>query len=241
MKTARETPGAIWKGAPLSPALLESQWSTELRHRDGDLDLAAIAFAEADWLALEWNAREALHLNGKGKPWPAPFRALLISQDSVNIHLLRSLQKVLEAWQQWIHLPRVRTMNTLPPPAECRFLLRQAWARLETAEAKYDSLLVRRRLLHQFSLRQWRILQQLAAILHDLGPLVPGADTSGPGDPGTPAHIDWHARELRRLLGQPDYRPDLLRRIRAPRLEINRLLAAACLYQAAFLRTLLQS
>ncbi|HKJ91030.1 MAG TPA: hypothetical protein VJ960_07850, partial [Oceanipulchritudo sp.] len=89
-------------------------------------------------------------------------------------------------------------------------------------------------------LRQWRLLQQLAAILHDLGPLVTGSPGADTGDPGTPAHIDWHARELRRLLGQPDYRPDLLRRIRAPRLGINRLLATACLYQAAFLRTLLQ-
>jgi hypothetical protein len=238
-------PGHIRQGLDLTPSVLEAQWKMELRHRNHNVDLSALAFSKSDWVDLEWNAKEALFVNGKWSRYPGHIRKFFIDQDAVNIHLIRTYQKLLGAWQQWTHLPYVRSIASLPSPSECTFLLGQAWARLDRAHEKYYSLTEGKHLLREFSLRQWRLFQHLSALLADLDPLVRGtADylkrhgNNRDSSVSLEKDILWHTRELQVLLGRLDSRPGLKARIRAPRLEINRLLAQSCLLQADFLRTL---
>lgn len=245
MSTEAFQPGQIWPGGRLDADALMAQWTIEFRHRTTPFDLSGIAFTEADWQALEWNAREALHLNAHREGQPLWWRHITLPQDAVNLHLIRAYDRVLAAWQQFIHLPHIRVINALPPPAECAFRMTQARGRLEAAQRRYESLVADTKALQQFSLRQFRIYQQLAALLADLEPLVEvlaaHAATAGGKPSVTKVSTDllWHGREVLRLAGRTGNRPSQKERFLAPRLRINQLMGGAALQQAAFLKGLM--
>lgn len=247
MKGPAFQPGTIWPGEPLTAATLERQWQQEFFQASQSLDLNELAFAPTDWADLEWNGRESLHLNARYPRLPMVLRALVVDQDRVNLHLIRSLQKVLAAWQQWLHLPATRSLTQLPSRSECLFLVHQAAGRLEQAEARLDSLSTGKQLFHQFSLRQWRLWQQVASLFNDLTPFITATRALVKGTPGreaTPSLAEdvlWHTRECLLLLGPMDGRPALWERLRAPRFEVNRMLAALCLLHGSFLQTLIHS
>ena len=238
-------PGQIWPGSPLSPDTLEGQWGIEFRHHSSKADLVSVAFSDSGWEDLEWNAREALHINSGKARMPHLLRHLFLPQETINTHLLRSLQMLLSAWQQWMQLPHVRVINSLPPPSESWLFLNQAAGRLETAKSKQDSLLSSKQSLQHFSLRQWRFYQQLSAYFNDLEPLVNGSSSYAlllqpeKKDQLFLDDIMWHDKELLLTLKRPQYRPGQWERLKAPRLRINKWLGTNCLYHAHLLKTLM--
>jgi len=238
-------PGKIWPGTELSSLVLMEQWAVEFRHQGNKAEQAHIVFTDSGWEDLEWNAREALHLNTGLARAPTLWRHLFLPQEGINTHLLRSLHMILNAWQQWIQLPHVRVINGLPGATECRMLLKQARGRLESAQSKQDSLVSRKQAFQQFSLRQWRFYQQVCAFFNDLDLLVSGsADFAYGQEPSSgidsmARDILWHSKELLLLLQRPEFKPSQLVRLRAPRLKINKLTGANCLYHAGLLKSLM--
>ena len=237
------TPGQIWHGLPLSLELLERQWGLELRHRAAEPQAHAADFTAADWADLEWNAREVLRLAARWPRAPRWWRDCFLPQAAVNHHLLYALQKLLGAWQQPMLAPRLRNTPALPPLRDRLLLLGQARGRLQAAMAKAESLRARGKALQQFSLRQWRLFQQVALLYGDLLPLAEGAAAELARTGCTAAgqmreDIAWHSRTLLARTGQPDHKPGLVARVRGPRIEMNRLAGAACLYHHGLLRLL---
>jgi hypothetical protein len=228
----------------LSPDTLERQWEIEFRHHASKADLVSVAFSDSGWEDLEWNAREALHLNNGKTRMPYLLRHIFLSQEKINTHLLRSLQMLLSAWQQWMQLPHVRVINSLPSPSDGYRFVDQAFGRLETAKEKQDSLLSGKQSLQHFSLRQWRYYQQLSAFFNDLEPLVKGASSYAvliqpdKKDQFFLEDILWHDKELHLTLKHPEYRPGQWERLKAPRLRVNKWLGTNCLYHANLLKFL---
>lgn len=240
-------PGQVWAGISPTAALLETQWNLELRHHLFSFDLPKLAFTNDDWEALDWNAREALHLNGKFSAIPVWLRTFFLPQNRINIHLIRALVKLLGAWQQWSLMPYVRTLNTLPSLAETNFSLNQAMSRLEIAEEKHNSLASKKQLFQQISIRQWRYYQQVASLFNDIDPLVTGASVFLKGNSLQLESVQrlqndlvWHGKELRRRMNVFGDRPDLFARIQLPGFEINRLIGTNCLIHSGFLRELMK-
>ncbi len=235
-------PGQIWHGLPLSAELLERQWALELQYRATEPQALAGAFTAADWADLEWNARAVLRLNARWPRAPRWVRHCLLPQAPINHHLLYALQKLVGAWQQSLQSPPLKNAPALPPPQDRLLLLGQAHGRLQAALAKAHSLGARRKVLQQFSLRQWRLFQQVALLYGDLLPLAEGAAAEaarrGAATGRLPEDIRWHTKALLASSGQPDLTPGLVDRVRGPRLETNRLAGAACLYHHQLLRLL---
>ena len=238
-------PGQVWPGTELTPSVFQAQWQIEFTQIDNLPGLAEIVFTDASWEELDWNAREALHLNNRWPKAPGIWRHLFVPQDPVNMHLMRSLQMLLLAWQHWLQLPFVGSISTLPAVAERYSILGRANGRFEQAQVKIASLQSRRKLLQQFSLRQWRLYQHVSALYNDLEPLVEGSANYGlfhdreNSIQKIAADIRWHAKELHLLVKRPEYRPSQKLRLWANRLRINQLSSATCLYHSTLLQELL--
>ena len=238
-------PGQIWSGTELTHSVLEKQWMEELSLVENRAVIVVSAFTEETWADLEWNAREALHLNGLWPSAPRFWRHLFLKQDPVNTHLMRSLQILLSAWQAWTQLPWVRNMDIEMAPGELSSIIVQAGGFLDAASVKGDSLLSRKNAFRQFSIRQYRLYQQISAFFRSLEAVVARCSLYlGKFHPSQKAEvrdedIQWHTKELFRLVGPPDYRPSQWKRLVAPRLHINQLIGANCLYHSSLLRILM--
>ena len=240
-------PGQAWEARPLSADFLIQQWEAVMHHQSARPALTKLAFTNADWEDWEWNAKEALFLNEKLQSLPTFLRRWVLPQDPINFHLLHASQKLVMSWRQWAELPGIKNSNLLRDRVNVSFLLLSAMGRIDHARTKYDSLIASGKMLQNISLRQHRFYQQLTALYLDLNPIVSLArenaiSTEGESSPLASLEKDilWHAKELLRLVGQPDYRPDLVARARVPGVEINRLLGTVCLFHAQFLKSLIR-
>ncbi len=240
-------PGQVWKAKALTADYLVQQWEATLHHHSANPDLISLSFSRQEWDDWEWNAQEALYLNRNLNKAPALFRHWFLPQQHINFHLLHSFEKMVLLWRQWAELPQVRSSDLLAEQANVRFLLQSANGRIDQAMTKYESLAAKGKILQNVSLRQHRFFQQLTALLQDMVPVVLLARRHGEAIAtddgkleGLERDICWHSKELLRLVGHLDHCPELVARIRVPRLEINRLLGTVCLYQARFLRTLIE-
>lgn len=247
MSEAPIQPGLIWKCNALSPEFFIDRWESEIHTYSPGHDMVDIAFSASIWDDWKWNAGEALHLNRKWQASPKVFRHLFLPQNMINLYLLRAHRELITSWRQWAGLPKVHGLPILHETHNPTFLTLSAMGRIDQAKLKHESLVEKKKSLQVFSLRQQRFYQNLTAIYLDLSPLIKIAvqygesvDPDNPDLSGLEEDIDWHVKELQRLVGPVNYRPELASRVRSPRIEINRLLGMLCLYHLRFLRTIIK-
>jgi hypothetical protein len=236
-------PGQIWPARKLTPESLEEQWKEELVHHMAGLDLPALVFSESTWADLEWNARESLRLNGKRARMPEWLRRFIVPQPGIDLHLLRSLEVLVTAWQQWSHLALSKDSSRAIPAATLNGACLAVATSLDQAFVKSRSLQEKGLFPKHFSVRQYRLFQWIGSIFTDLEPVVEVAasvlereNRLTPEAGSLLEDIRWHGRQLG-MRGTPrSPRPGIRKRLCVPRLEINRLAATACLYHAKLLK-----
>jgi hypothetical protein len=240
-------PGAIWPARNLTADRLEQQWVSEMHHQANNLNLESLAFMESDWKEWEWHANLALEVNHQWSKAPLWFQNLIISQMEVNQHLLVGFSKLLAAWNQWEDLSRLKQIDWQPPNGiSYQFL--SAKTKLDIARTKNDSLHFNKKAFQIVSVRQYRFLQHLAGLLKDMEPALEAATHHAKEAIPERGEIDlvganalWHSREAYRLVRYFEQTPAFIERVKAPRVQINRMLGIACLSHCQFLKAIIKS